>query len=69
MPSKVIKEFEDATCNMSLPIVIALLSRVYCQIDKDGYLDALDHIEKAMAILLQEHEKDLHGSVSVQKLN
>ena len=69
MPSKVIKEFEDATCNMSLPIVIALLSRVYCQVDKDGYLDALDHIEKAMAILLQEHEKDLHGSVAVQKLN
>ena len=69
MPTKIIEEFEEATCNMSLPVMIALLSRVYCQIDKDGYLDARDHIEKALALLLQQHEKDLRGSAEIRKLN
>ncbi len=69
MSSDAIKEFEDATCNMSLPIMIALLSRVYRQVGKDGYFDALDHVEKALAILIEEHERELHGSAEVQKLN
>lgn len=70
MPRPILKEFEDATCNMSLPIMIALLSRIHRQLTEDGCLDdALEHVGTALTILMTEHEKIMSDAAMPMRPN
>ena len=66
MPQQILKEFEDATCDMSLPVMIALLSRIYDQLSEDVYFkEASARLGEALKMLLDEHEKSA-GNKTIQ---
>ena len=56
MPREVQKKFERATRNMSVPVMVALLSRIYNRLQEDDKLDdAAAHIREAQKLPRAEH--------------
>jgi len=52
VPSEVWKELEIATCNMSVPVMAALLDRIHSRLQQNGELeDVADHIGEALSLL------------------
>jgi len=52
------KKIEEATRNMSVPIMVALLGRIYIRQQEDDKLDdAAAHTREAQSLLHAEHER------------
>ena len=58
VPREVQKKFERATRNMSVPVMVALLSRIYNRLQEDDKLDdAAAHIREAQKLPRAEHRR------------
>lgn len=62
MPREVLKNFELATCNMSVPVMVALLGRIHHSLQETDELeDAAEHVREALALLFEMHERHFVG--------
>lgn len=70
MERELLKKLDSATSNMSLPVMIALLSRINDQVREDGRLkDAHLMLIRALNILIDEHERNTNGEEANNRLN
>lgn len=52
MQSKALKNLEFATCNMSVPVIAALLGRIHDRLQKTDELeDVAEHVREALSLL------------------
>lgn len=52
MPEQALRELEVATCNMSVPVMAALLDVIHSRLQKSGDLDDVaKHIGEALSLL------------------
>jgi hypothetical protein len=53
---KALKDLAIATCNMSLPVMVALLGRIHCRLqENDEMEDVAEHIGEALSLLMDRH--------------
>ena len=58
MPREVLKNLERATCNMSVPVMVALLGRIHSRLQETDELeDAAEHVREALSLLFDMHER------------
>ncbi len=58
MPREVLKQFERATYNMSVPVMVALLGRIHDSLQETDELeDAAEHVREALSLLFEMHER------------
>ncbi len=58
MPREVLKNFERATCNMSVPVMVALLGRIHNRLQETDELeDAAEHVREALSLLFEIHKR------------
>lgn len=62
MSTEALKELEIATCNMSVPVMVALLDRIHCRLQETGEMDDVaEHIGEALSLLFDKHGEDFEG--------
>lgn len=58
VPSEMLEEFEIATCNMSVPVMAALLDRIHNRLQQNGELeDVAEHIGEALSLLYGKRDE------------
>lgn len=57
MSKEVLKQLEQVTLNMSLPVLVLLLGRIHNRLQKDDELvDAADHVREALSLLFDKQD-------------
>lgn len=65
MPSDVLKNLEIATCNMSVPVMAALLDRIHDRLQQSGELDDVaEHVGEALSLLYGKRDDVFLDDVS-----
>ncbi len=65
MPSEVLKDLEIATCNMSVPVIAALLDRIHDRLQQSGELeDVAEHVGEALSLLYGKRDEVFLAALS-----